>query len=52
MEPHFHFGIEHLLYLFIALSLLRYAVKLSAAKMASAGGFLGQAGLAVGGILQ
>lgn len=52
MEHHFHFGIEHAAYIGLIAMLFRYVWKLVAAKMAAAGGFLGQLGLAAGGVAQ
>lgn len=52
MEHHFHFGVEHAAWIGLVAMIFRYIWKLLAAKMAASGGFLGQAGLAMGGIAQ
>lgn len=52
MEHHYHFSVETAAWIGLVAMLFRYVWKLLAAKMAAAGGFLGQAGLAMGGIAQ
>jgi len=52
MEHHFHFGIEHILFIGIAAMVVRYVWKLFAAQLAGADGMLGQIGEAMGGLAQ
>ena len=52
MEHHFHFGIEHFLYIGMAAMLFRYLWKLLAAMLAPSDGAIGQFGAAMGGLAQ
>ena len=52
MEHHFHFGIEHFLFIGVAAMVFRFLWKLAAAALAPSDGMLGQFGAAMGGIAQ
>jgi hypothetical protein len=52
MEHHFHFGIEHFLFIGMAAMVFRYFWKLIAAALVPSDGALGQFGSAMGGIAQ
>ena len=52
MEHHFHFGVEHFLYIGMAAMVFRYLWKLVAAALCPSDGALGQFGAAMGGIAQ
>ena len=52
MEHHFHFGIEHIVFIGVAAMVFRYIWKLVAAQLANAAGGIGQLGVAMGGLAQ
>lgn len=52
IEHHFHFGVEHVIFIGFAAMLFRYVWKLIAAQLAPADGMLGQFGAAMGGLAQ
>jgi hypothetical protein len=52
VEHHFHFGIEHAMWITVVAVIGRYLWKLFAALLAGNDGAIGQLGVALGGIAQ
>jgi len=52
MEHHFHFGIEHIVFIGMAAMVFRYLWKLVAAALTPSDGAIGQLGAAMGGLAQ
>jgi len=52
VEHHFHFGIEHIVFIGMAAMVFRYLWKLVAAALTPSDGAIGQLGAAMGGLAQ